>query len=136
MAMVATVFAAHVQPIQESEVAAMPVRLRELLLVRRLISSLRAAEALPELQARPAQGISPYSLERELEALSKAAAAQLDFRNLRVSKKSIRSFCSTNPDRQCRNFCFNLGDSACSDGDLGGNGEDSKFLSGGMTPGK
>lgn len=57
MAMVATVFAAHVQPIQESEVAEMPERLRELLLVRRLISSLRAAEALPELQARPAQGI-------------------------------------------------------------------------------
>ncbi|XP_068233829.1 uncharacterized protein [Palaemon carinicauda] len=136
LAMVATTFSAHVQSVAESDVVEIPERLRELLLVRRLISSLNAAEALPEVQAQPAQAISHYNLEKDLENLSKAVAADLDFRALRVSKRSIRSFCSSNSSRQCRSFCFNIGDSACADGDLGGNGEDSKFLTGGMTPGK
>ncbi|XP_066977957.1 uncharacterized protein [Macrobrachium rosenbergii] len=137
LAMVAAAFSAHVQPVPESDVGEIPERLRELLLVRRLISSLNPAEALPELQAQPAQAISHYNLKKDLETLSKAAAADIDFRALRVSKRSIRSFCSSNnSNRQCRSFCFNLGDSACADGDLGGNGEDSKFLSGGLTPGK
>ncbi|XP_064108542.1 uncharacterized protein LOC135216924 [Macrobrachium nipponense] len=139
LAMVAASFSAHVQPVSESDVGEIPERLRELLLVQRLISSLNPAEALPELQAQVqlSSSSSHYNLKKDLETLSKAAAADIDFRALRVSKRSIRSFCSGNAsNRQCRSFCFNLGDSACADGDLGGNGEDSKFLSGGMTPGK
>ncbi|XP_068233828.1 uncharacterized protein [Palaemon carinicauda] len=57
LAMVATTFSAHVQSVAESDVVEIPERLRELLLVRRLISSLNAAEALPEVQAQPAQAI-------------------------------------------------------------------------------
>lgn len=122
------------QPIQDSDLGDMPERLRELLLIRRLVSNLNSAEAaIPD--ALP--GIRGQSyLEHELEQLAKASAAAIDFRGLRVSRRAIRSYCSTNPDRQCRSFCFNLGDAACAEGDIGGNGEDSHFLASGNTPGK
>ncbi|XP_042227908.1 uncharacterized protein LOC121870205 [Homarus americanus] len=124
----------HPHPIQESDSAEIPERLRELLLIRRLISTLNGWDGSSPTDVQP--GMRESSLQHELDQLGKASAANIDFRNLRVTGRSIRSFCSTNTDRQCRNFCFNLGDPACAEGDMGGNGEDSNFLGGANTPGK
>ncbi|XP_071549126.1 uncharacterized protein [Panulirus ornatus] len=132
LAMAALVSSTHVQPIQDSEVAEVPERLRELLLIRRLISSLSGVEALPP--AQPA--IRDSSLDQEVAQLARASAANMDLRSVRVSKRALQAYCSSSGDRQCRGLCFNLGDPSCAEGDIGGNGEDAFFLAGGNTPGK
>ncbi|XP_042884157.1 uncharacterized protein LOC122260814 isoform X1 [Penaeus japonicus] len=126
---------AHVQPVQDSDLSTVPERLREFLLIRRLINNLHAAEAGQEIPA-VVEDPTRIRLEHELQMLAKAHEADMDFGELRVSRRAIRSFCAGNSSRQCRSFCFNLGDRSCSDGDVGGNGEDSHFIESGMNPGK
>ncbi|XP_047494368.1 uncharacterized protein LOC125042640 [Penaeus chinensis] len=135
LALVGLVVSAHVQPVQESELSSVPERLREFLLIRRLINNLKAAEAGHEIPAA-VEDPSRIRLEHELQMLAKALEADMDFEDLHVSTRAVRSFCAGNGSRQCRSFCFNLGDRACSDGDIGGNGEDSHFIESGMNPGK
>ncbi|XP_063611617.1 uncharacterized protein LOC134785249 [Penaeus indicus] len=117
------------------ELSSVPERLREFLLIRRLINNLKAAEAGHEIPAA-VEDPSRIRLEHELQMLAKAHEADMDFEDLHVSTRAVRSFCAGNSSRQCRSFCFNLGDRACSDGDIGGNGEDSHFIESGMNPGK
>lgn len=51
LGLIGLTLSAHVQPIQESELSSVPERLREFLLIRRLINNLKVVEAGHEIPA-------------------------------------------------------------------------------------
>lgn len=128
--MAALVMAVTAQPLPQSggsEAGALVDPLRYLL-VQRL------------LEARMPEGAAPVSpeaaLARDLILLAQAAASDKAYHDLPVAHASIKTYCHVDPNRQCRDACLHLGDSACIDGHLAANGNDNAFLAGGFHPGK
>nr|XP_027228485.1 uncharacterized protein LOC113820349 isoform X1 [Penaeus vannamei] len=101
LGLIGLTLSAHVQPIQESELSSVPERLREFLLIRRLINNLKVVEAGHEIPAA-VEDPSRIRLEHELQMLAKALEADMDFEDLHVSTRAVRSFCAGNGSRQCR----------------------------------
>ncbi|XP_076029235.1 uncharacterized protein LOC143018058 isoform X2 [Oratosquilla oratoria] len=126
---------ARLTPIGESDMVGLPERLRDLVLLRRLVYG-------PEVAAGPEPAESSVPIVRvddtayELDLLRRASDANIQFRDLKVSPGGVKMYCQMYAvDQQCRS-CITMGDKSCSQGDIGNNGEDSDFINGGFNPGK
>ena len=93
------------------------------------------AVTLPHLSPSSIPSIEA-ALARDLVLLAQAAGTSIGYHQLPVPASTVKTYCHLDNNRQCRDACFHLGDSACIDGNLASNGNDNAFLEGGFHPGK